>query len=139
MAPRSDTKRARLAAYVRSLGERPVGIAEWDRAKQMLAPVSDSYLRTLLCRSGHPLEPLVEGVRHDSFENFDRTLAALPPAKEARRLVLESKQRLRWSKKQDAERQEMMLWTQTWLENPTVFHVWRTLRKRAIEAGLPRP
>ena len=146
MPRRSETTRkARLVQYLSTLEGRTVGTAEWAELKQQLDPVSDGYLRTLLRRSGHPLAPEVEGVRHDTFEDFERTLTAMPPTRQGRQLVIDSKQRLRWRGGAiDPVRAEMLLWTQTWLENPSLFAGWKALRRRAMadsatESESPRP
>ena len=144
-SPRSDSKRAKLDAYLATLGEsRAVDLAEWNEARRLLDPISAAYLRTLLRRSGHALAPLIEGVRHDTFANFDRTLCAMPGDRAARELVIESKQRLRWQlRKADGDRRaelgEMLLWTQTWLENQPLFATWRGLRRKATGSGSPLP
>ena len=143
MGQRSDSRRAKLSDYLAALAGGQFDVQHWLEAKELLAPISDSYLRALLLRSGHPLAPAVEGVRHDTFENFERTLSSLPPGGQSRRLVIESKQRLRWLLRgADGDRltelEEMLLWTQTWLENPAVFEAWRALRKKATESESPR-
>jgi len=43
----------------------------------LLAPVSERYLRNLLRDAGVSMEPLIEGVRQDSFEHLERTMLGL--------------------------------------------------------------
>jgi len=115
--------------------------ARFRSLKAGLEPVSDSYLRKLLRESGVPLAPMVEGVSISSFETLERTLLVLADVyaagtRDARTLVIEAKDRLRWSEKRAAdedhreEKREMLLWVMTWLENPVAFSVWLRLRKR---------
>jgi hypothetical protein len=116
-----------------------------------LAPISESYLRHLLRSSGIPLVPLVGGVRQDSFEQLERTLLEIRAeyaraqaagdrarSRACRRLVILAKDHARWalrspktSPEKKAEKEEMILWMLTWLENPAVFPTWLGLRKPA--------
>lgn len=124
----------------------------WARVKKALTPISDSYLRSLLKQSGRELAPFVEGVETADVDSAERTLRALAseyetsdPArrKECRRMVIESKDRLRWwlkspkaveSAEKRAEKEEILLWVFTWLENPALFPEWVTIRRRRITA-----
>jgi hypothetical protein len=146
MPRRSDSKKARLEAYL--VERKPARIDEtvWSELEAQLAPVSSSYLRELLRSAGVPLDPLIEGVRQDSLEEAKQTLTALTRAysesSEERRVrvraaVIESKDRLRWSLKRDsgnperrALKEEILLWTMIWLENPLVFESWLAVRQR---------
>jgi len=123
--------------------------------KALLAPVSDRYLRNLLRATGIPLDPLVEGVRQDSFPNLERTLLALanvlalarssgrPEDEElCRRLVITARdharlaaRRMAGSPDARADKNEMIAWMGVWLENPGVFPVWLELRKRTLQAA----
>jgi hypothetical protein len=100
--------------------------------------VSESYLRRLVRECGIPLDPLVEGVRQSSFGELERTLLALAAVDRAaaRRLVIEAKDHARLASRRlagsaRADREEMILWMLTWLENPDAFPVWLRLRKKA--------
>jgi hypothetical protein len=160
MPRRSDTKRARLQAYFDETNPSLVDEDVWSELERRLSPISEGYLRQLLRSSGHPLSPIVEGVRHESLDEAARTLTALTLAycqgaadarQRVRRTVIESKNHLRWSMKRTSEdpqhqamKSEMLLWTLTWLENPEVFPTWLSLRKRSLaaaatESGSPRP
>ncbi len=99
-----------------------------------------------------PLDPLVEGVCQDAFPALERTLLALAGeyqravesgrrerAAACRRLVMTAKDHARWvlrnprsSTEKKAQKQEMLLWLMTWLENPAVFPAWLRLRKQAV-------
>lgn len=113
----------------------------------MLAPVSENYLRRLLRESGAPLSPLIEGVRQESLDALEASLAKLLDEYEkgdrerrarARRAVITAKDHARWALRQQksddekAEKQEMILWMTTWLENPPLFREWAPLRRAAI-------
>ena len=139
MAPRSDTRRVRLANLLAAWGAQFVGPAEWAHLRESLAPVSESYLRRLLRDSGVPLAPLLAGVDIHSLEGAERTLLELageygsqPHA--ARKCVIEAKDKLRWALRrhpEDVVKSEMLLWVMTWLENPESFELWLSLRKRS--------
>ena len=113
-----------------------------------LAPVSASWLRTLLRKSGTPLAPLVEGVNQESMDELERTLLRLAEEyaagkKQARAVVIEAKNRMRWaaSRASDetarSEKAEMLLWAMTWLENPAAFPVWARLRRGRLSKLKP--
>ena len=149
-------KRTQLREYLDQ--NRPVAIqeSEWQDLLGRLAPISESYLRRLLRSSGIPLSALVEGVRQDSFEELERTLLAIhheyardwaagdrERARAYRRLVILAKDHARWAVRnpktppeKKAEKEEMILWMLTWLENPGAFATWLRLRK-ASPAGIP--
>lgn len=92
------------------------------------------------------MDPLVEGVHQDSFDELERTLLAVlteyeRSPREARRAVIRAKDHARWclnradeDKKQT--KREMILWMLTWLENPGVFPAWLELRKRVVLSAL---
>ena len=108
-----------------------------------LAPVSGSTLRRLLRESGVPLAPLVEGVRQGSFDALESSLLGFLQEYERsdaagqtsiRRVVIEAKEHARWAARipdKRAEKQEMVLWMLTWLENPPLFPQWVKLRRAA--------
>lgn len=120
-----------------------IGDREWDQLRALLAPVSENYLRRLLRESGAPLSPLIEGVRQESLDALEASLAKLLDEYEkgdrerrarARRAVITAKDHARWALRQQksddekAEKQEMILWMTTWLENPPLFREWAPLR-----------
>ena len=75
MPARRSTKRAILTERLPSLGK--IDEHAWNLLKQELAPISDSYLRSLLIATGHPLSPLIEGVHTSDLDQAERTLRAL--------------------------------------------------------------
>ena len=139
-------KRKELAAYLEQ--RRPAIVTEAEQAelRTRLAPISDSYLRRLLRASGAPLAPLVAGVRQSSLEELERSLLEIGDeyaralaagdavrARCCRRLVIEAKDHARWAlRRGHADKEEMLLWMLTWLENPGVFPAWVGLRKSAL-------
>jgi len=108
-----------------------------------LEPVSDVMFRTLLRESGVLLAPMVEGVRQEDLASLERTLLCLAqeyrePAqqKRCRQLVIQAKDHARLVAKNPkvdadkrAEKEEMILWILTWLENPLIFEYWLPMRK----------
>ena len=138
--PKRPGKRAELAAWIERTQATRIGEAEYDALRRDLA-ISDSYLRKLLRESGAPLAPMVEGVRQGNLDELEASLMALlseyqtgDPARRAavRRLVITAKDHARWAAKRPekhAEKEEMVLWLLTWLENPPVFPEWVRLRR----------
>ena len=118
----------------------------WQRLKHEFGPISESYLRTVLRSSGKALTPSIEGVITATLDEAQRTLCALSTEydaedasgrKRCRTAVIEAKQRLRWSLRgqaeeiKRAEKEELLLWVSTWLENPALFPDWVSLRRAA--------
>ncbi len=131
---------------------------EWSEALSRLAPISHSYLRRLLRGTGLPLAPLVEGVRQDTLEDLERTLLGLEGeyrtaveggdqqrTRTVRAVVIEAKNHAKWAlrraREKHADKQEMIRWMLTWLENPEAFPAWVGLRKvaRSQQGGRPGP
>jgi hypothetical protein len=141
--PRRSEKRRLLEEYLQQRRPGRLGLEEWNQLKVRLGPISDHHLRRLLRESQAPLAPLVEGVVQSDLAELERTLLALQEEyvcgqeRAARALVLEAKQHARWALRRDpaerkAVREEMILWMQTWLENPPLFAEWLKLRKKAL-------
>ncbi len=147
-APRKKPgKRAELAAWLlaRNHPDRTqvhlIGETEFEDLRGALAPVSESYLRKLLRESGAALSPMVEGVRQGSFDELEASLLAMldeyqkadaPRRRDVRRLVIAAKDHARWASRRPAkraEKEEMVLWILTWLENPPLFPDWVRLRR----------
>jgi hypothetical protein len=142
---RKRGKPGELAAWIDGEHPREIGEPEWEALHRLLAPISESYLRRLLRdssrTSGVPLSPLVEGVRQESFETLEASLMRLLQEYEhadsqrrlaIRRLVRAARDHARWASRKDAklaEKEEMMLWMLTWLENPSLFPEWVRLRR----------
>jgi len=135
--------RAELAGWVSREQPVEIGEPEWQELRRLLAPVPESYLRRLLRESGVPLMPRVEGVRQESFTVLESSLMKLlqeylrgdrASQLAVRRLVIEARTHARWASRREdrrAEKQEMMLWMLTWLENPPLFPEWLRLRRLA--------
>jgi len=126
-------------------------VNEWLAGRTFVSPeafadlcaqtgASEAYARTLLRASGVPLDPLVEGIRQDSFAELERTLLGMPATPAGRRLVLLAKDHARLAMRSPqcdrAQKQEMLLWLTLWLETPDLFPPWLALRLRA---GAPPP
>ena len=137
------SKSARLAAYLEEARPRVIDEAERDRIASLLAPVSEKTLRTLLLDCGRPLAPLVEGVRQDCFDSLARTLLTLAAEyglgsmeqrRACRAAVIRAKEHARFSARRNEalrqEKDEMILWMLTWLENPEIFPTWLEIRRR---------
>jgi hypothetical protein len=141
-------KAADLAAWIEREQPSRIAEAEFAALRAALAPVSESYLRKLVRNSGVPLGPLIEGVRQENFEALERSLSALLDEYEqgdaarraaVRRLVIAAKDHAHFAARRlaasdearRAEKDEMMLWMLTWLENPPLFRDWARLRRRA--------
>ncbi len=144
-------KPSRRSLLLRQLAEQPPPVLDGETFASLKAAykLSDNYLRKALRASGIPMTPLVEGVRQESFADLERTLLALGseyarPDRErrmlCRRLVITAKEHARWAARKGSEdiqrnKEEMVLWMLTWLENPGIFAEWVKLRKRAREGG----
>jgi hypothetical protein len=154
MGTTRQTKRARLSQYLAETRPGRITEAEWQQLRARLAPVSESYLRELLRGCGFPLDPVVEGVRQDSFEELERTLLAIGAeyaraaedgdgerAASLRRAVITGKEHARLAARRRGaspetrtRKEEMASWMLLWLENPAIFAAWLALRKKAAGA-----
>ena len=138
MQPRG--KPAELARWLEEQRPAQIGEAEFALLRADLAPVSESYLRKLLRECGMPLHPMVEGVRQSTFAELEASLLRLlgeyqsgDPARRmaVRRLVIIAKEHARLAARNPSkrsEKEEMILWLTTWLENPPVFREWVNIR-----------
>ena len=143
------TKRSDLQLWIGQRHPAAIGESEFDELRAALAPISENYLRHLLRESGVALDPLVEGVRQGSFDELQESLEHLLTIYEAgdqmrqqavRRLVITAKDHARLAAhsknatpEKRGEKEEMLLWLLTWLENPGVFPEWVRLRRAAWE------
>ena len=136
------SKRAGLLRWLESHDPKEIDGLLFRELVTELAPVSNSYLRQLLRDSGVRLSADVEGVVTSSLQDAERTLRALAETystgqRDVRSLVIEAKTRVRAAiaREGDAakrqEREEVLLWIMTWLENPESFPLWLNLRQRA--------
>lgn len=149
--PRKPAKKRELAEWLERTRPERIGEPEWEALLRLLAPVSESYLRRLLRdlsrNRGIPLAPLIEGVRQESFDALESSLLNLLAEYESgdaarrlrvRRAVIEAKDHARLAARNPEhaeQKNEMILWMLTWLENPTVFPQWVSLRRAARGAG----
>jgi len=153
VATTKQTKRTLLRKYLAETRPGRVTEAELPELQQRLAPVSERYLRRLLRESGIPLDPMVEGIRQDSFESLERTLLAMAEeyrkaqeggagkrARACRREVITAKDHARLAARRLAapearsRKDEMISWMMVWLENPAVFPRWVRLRRKQLAA-----
>ena len=133
-------KRDDLADWLDRVRPARIGEAEFEQVRSALAPVSESYLRKLLRESGVPLAPLIEGVRQATLNELQSSLLALldeysaadaPRRHAIRHVVITAKDHARWAARRKPEKEEMILWMTTWLENPPLFPDWVKLRLKA--------
>jgi len=142
--PRSPRgKRAELARWIEGRCPVEIGESDWAELRNDLSPISTGYLRKLLRETGLPLSPLIEGVRQDTLDTLEESLVKMLDEYErgdrerqtaVRRLVIEAKDHAKWAMKSPekrAEKEEMVLWMLTWLENPPLFRQWIRLRRNA--------
>jgi hypothetical protein len=140
----AKARTAELAEWLKREQPQEIGETQLAALLAALAPVTESYLRKLLRGSGVPLAPVVDGVRQDSLEALETSLLKLlyeyeggdaPHRVRIRRLVITAKDHARWASRKSAdkrlEKEEMMLWMLTWLENPPLFREWVRLRRIA--------
>jgi hypothetical protein len=138
-------KAAELARWLAGSQPDRIGEAEFAQVRAALAPISESYLRKLLRQCGTPLDILVAGVSQSGFPELEDSLRQLSDAYErgapalrqtARRLVITAKEHARLAARIPAkrsEKQEMILWLTTWLENPPLFPDWVRVRREALK------
>jgi hypothetical protein len=128
-----NTKRAKLAEWIEQHQPSLVGLAEFERLREELTPISESYLRKLLRDSKRSLAPIVEGVRQSNLGELELSLLALLAEYESgdaahkmavRKLVITAKDHAKWRAKE-----ENVLWLTMWLENPPLFPAWARLRR----------
>jgi hypothetical protein len=148
----ANRKQARLAEIQRFIEDQrieEIGEEEFAGLGSRLGGIGDHELRRLLRLCGCALSPMVEGVRQESFDALERTLAMLAVEYERsgserrraiRRLVITAKDHARYAAhrakqtQKRAEKEEMVEWMLVWLENPPVFCQWVRLR-RASSTG----
>ena len=138
-------KSAELTRWLDDHRPARIGEAEFASLRTVLAPVSESYLRKLVRECGIPLDAMVEGVRQGTFDDLEASLRKLfeeyQPGDAARRravrrLVITAKDHARLAARNPekrADKEEMILWLTTWLENPPVFGEWVKIRRNNTE------
>jgi len=137
-------KSTELARWLEQHQSSRINEAEFGQLRADLAPVSESYLRKLVRDCGVPLHPMVEGVRQGTFEELEATLLRLveeyeqgdaPRRMAVRRLVITAKDHARLASRNPekrADKEEMILWLTTWLENPPLFGDWVKIRRSLV-------
>lgn len=135
------SKRAVLAAWLAAHAALEIGEIEYAELRQILSPISESYLRKLLRDSAAPLAPMIAGVRQATLDELEESLLLLLDEYElgdrsrqaaVRQIVITAKDHARYATKipqSASNKQEMILWMLTWLENPPVFRHWVALRR----------
>ncbi len=131
---RKSSKRTDLDEWLAVHKLAVIGVPERDSIRGAIGPISDAYLKKLLRECGRPLEPLVEGVRQDNLDSLEQSLLTMPTTREGRRVVIEAKDHARFALKKHPEKEEMILWMITWLENPEIFATWVKLRREKLRA-----
>jgi nucleotidyltransferase/DNA polymerase involved in DNA repair len=146
------SKKQRLAAWLAVHQPASIGEAEWDSLLRELAPISESYLRELLRRTGLPFEQPWAGVRQKTFEELEASLEELrrvyaeslaaglkDRARYCRRVVIAAKDHARFAARNPrtgpavrARKEEMVEWMLVWLGDPDLFPEWVRARKRVM-------
>lgn len=136
-------KSAELAQWLEEHRPAAIGEAELASLRSDLAPISESYLRKLLRECGVPLDPMVEGVRQGTLAELEASLLRLLTEYVSgdrvrrlavRRLVITAKEHARLAARipdKRLDKEEMILWMTTWLENPPLFPEWVKIRQRS--------
>jgi hypothetical protein len=147
--PAKSRKQA-LREYLAARQPAAIGESEWQELLRDLAPISESYLRELLCATGLPFAQPYAGIHQKSLEELERTLREMLEvyteamqrgdrrrARYCRRQVIAAKDRARFLARSPktppetkAQKDEMLQWMLVWLENPEVFPAWVEIRKR---------
>jgi hypothetical protein len=134
-------KPAELRRWLEEQRPARIGEAEFALLRAALSPVSEGYLRKLVRECGAALDPMVAGVRQGTLEELETSLRELLDEYEqgdaarrmaVRRLVITAKDHARLAARNPAkraEKEEMILWLTTWLENPPVFGEWVKIRR----------
>jgi hypothetical protein len=145
VARRSDgSRKERLAAILAERHPALIDPKVYAELEAELAPISESYLHSLLRESGVRMHPLIEGVSLHSHDDLRRTLLALAEEYESgdhsvRQLVIQGKVRLRALIAHTTDpdlrhtREQMHTELMTWLENPTIFPLWLKLLQQRSE------
>ena len=147
---RTKSRKQALREFLAAAQIKAIGEAEWQAALRTLAPISESYLRDMLRRTGLPFAQPWAGIRQKTFTELEQDLGEMlavyaaatragdrQRARYCRRQVIAAKDRARFaarnpkiSPEKKAQKDEMAQWTLVWLENPEVFPAWVKIRKR---------
>ena len=105
---------------------------------------SESSLRDWLHEAGLPVAQPFRGVRTKSLADLEDSLVAMTEVyesdhslqKDCRAIVISAKDRARFAAKNPkveeakrAAKEEMVQWMLVWLDDPTMFPAWATLRR----------
>ncbi len=150
---RPKSKKHRLNEYLRERQLTAISEEVWLELRELLAPVSEHYLRELLQRgAGLSIVQPYGGVRQGSFAELTESLLEIESvyaaavaaddrdrARACRRVVIQARDHAKLvaaNAKVDAEkrglRREMSEWMLVWLENPAIFETWATLRQKQV-------
>jgi hypothetical protein len=140
-------KQDKLDAWLRERAAAEVTLADFGELLRLLAPISESELRHRLRDSGANLHPLAAGVDQNTFATLRDSLVALTACYESgpfetrqrvRRIVITAKDHAKLAARNQhvapekrLQKEEMVTWMLTWLENPVVFPLWAELRASA--------
>lgn len=131
-----ESKRRRIQEWLASRAPAEVSEALHAELQAAFPDVSERTLKIALRESGLQLAAMVEGVRQDTLLDLERTLLVLlaeyehgdaKRQRQVREVVIVARQHATFARKDEA-----ILWTRTWLENPPLFRAWVELRKRTI-------
>ena len=141
------SKQAKLGAWLQERTPAQVSLQDFDELRRLLAPVTESDLRHRLRETGAPLHPLVAGVNQDTLTTLRDTLLALAEWYESgdnetrrltRQIVITAKDHAklatsnqRVADEKRAVKGEMAAWMLTWLENPSIFPLWVSIRVKS--------
>ena len=143
------SKQAKLEAWMQERAPAQVSLQDFDELRRLLAPVTESDLRHRLRETGAALHPLVAGVNQDTLTALRDTLLALAEWYESgdnetrrltRQIVITAKDHAklaasnqRVADEKRALKSEMAGWMLTWLENPSIFPLWVSIRVKSRE------
>ena len=141
------SKQAKLEAWLQERAPAQVSLQDFDELRRLLAPVTESDLRHRLRETGAALHPLVAGVNQDTLNSLRDTLLALAEWYESgdnetrrltRQIVITAKDHAklaasnqRVADEKRALKSEMAGWMLTWLENPSIFPLWVSIRVKS--------
>jgi hypothetical protein len=152
---RPKSKKHRLNEYLRERQLTAISEEVWFELRELVAPVSEHYLRELLRGVGLRIVQPYSGVRQGSFAELTESLLEIERvyaaavaahdrdrARACRRVVIQARDRAKLvvaNAKVDAEkrelRREMSEWMLVWLENPAIFETWATLRQKQVDGS----
>ena len=146
--PSASSVKQRLRGWLAAGGPPAITEAVWRELLSRFAPVSETYLRDLLRKTGLPFDQPWAGIRQHTFEELEHSLREMlkvyreaaaagdrERARYCRRQVIAAKDRARFAAKKKPEKAEMAQWMLVWLENPEIFPAWVAARKKAVSCS----